>query len=764
MKPDDFITYLTALSDYEQQMVHIQYIPRRSARPGTLQRPLSPPLQSRLKESGIESFYSHQADAINLARNGTNVMIATASASGKTLCYNVPVLDMLLNEPMSRAFYLFPTKALAQDQMRGLMQLACPELLSYTECSTFDGDTPQPERAGIRKQARIILTNPDMLHAGILPNHRNWSRTLQNLKVVVIDEAHVYRGIFGSHVANIIRRLRRLCTFYGSNPLFICCSATVANPKEHAEELTGVPFEVVDNDGSPYGGKRFVFWNPPLIDEAKSTRRSANSEATFLFTELIRHDIRTLVFTRTRKLTELLYIYSSDKLIPSLADRIKPYRAGYLPEDRRKIEKALFSGELLGVVATNALELGIDIGNLDATVLNGYPGSIASTWQQAGRSGRRSDDSLSFLIALDNPLDQYFMNNPDFFFGKAFENVLINAGNMNILKPHLLCAAWEKPLGKSDGTFFGESYDTALGEIEEEGTVRNRNNWWYLSPRIAHPARHVNIRSASDRNYSVLDASQGYTLLETVESSTAFFQIHQGAIYLHQGDAYFIKELDIQKGVAIAEPAKVPYYTQTKEIIELKVLHVAQRATYSGVTVCFGLVDVTNTVIGYKKKMQYTDEVIGDEFLDLPPLRFVTESLWFDVPADGIEKVIKGGLDFAGGLHAIEHAAIALLPLFALCDRNDIGGVSTPLHQDTGKAQIFIYDAYPGGIGIARKGFDIIAQLWAATSRAIEECPCVAGCPACIQSPKCGNNNEPLDKKAALVLLRSLLLSQPQGE
>ncbi|MEJ2740022.1 MAG: DEAD/DEAH box helicase, partial [Dehalococcoidia bacterium] len=755
MKPDDFLNYITSLSDYEQQIVHIQYIPRRSARSGQLEKPLTPSLKTILESSGIASFYSHQVDAINLARNGSNVMVATASASGKTLCYNVPVLDTLINNRISRALYLFPTKALAQDQLRGLTEMAYPELLSYTECSTFDGDTPQPERAGIRKHARIIITNPDMLHLGILPNHKYWTMMLQNLKYVVVDEAHVYRGVFGSHVANVLRRLRRLCTYYGSAPQFICSSATIANPGEHAEKLAGVPFEVVDDDGAPYGGKRFVFWNPPVIDEAKSTRRRSNSETTFLFTELIRHNIRSLVFARTRKLTELIYVYSCDKLIPSLADRIKPYRAGYLPEDRRKIEKALFTGELLGVIATNALELGIDIGNLDATVLNGYPGSISSTWQQAGRSGRRNADSLSFFVALDNPLDQFFMNNPDSFFGKTFENALINAENMNILKPHLLCAAWEKPLSERDYMYFGDSYKEALTELEEEGMVRNRNSRWHVSPRITHPAQHVNIRSASNRNYSILDESQGYTLLETVESGTAFFQIHEGAIYLHQGDAYFIKTLDIEKGVAIAEPAKVPYYTQTKEITELKVLNVVQETQYKDVTVSFGLVDVTNMVIGYRKKMQYTEEVIGDELLDLPPMRFYTEAVWFDLPQAAVDSVIKGGLDFAGGLHATEHAAIALLPLFALCDRNDIGGVSTPFHPDTGKAQVFIYDAYPGGIGIARKGFDVITQLWAATSKAIEECPCLDGCPSCIQSPKCGNNNDPLDKKAAIILLRA---------
>jgi DEAD/DEAH box helicase domain-containing protein len=757
MKSDDFINHVTSLSDYEQQIVHIQYIPRRSAQSGQLEKPLTPSLKTSLESSGITSFYSHQADAINLARNGNNVMVATASASGKTLCYNVPVLETVINDRASRALYLFPTKALAQDQLRGLMEMACPELLSYTECSTFDGDTPQPERAEIRKHARIIISNPDMLHLGILPNHKYWTMMLQNLKYVVVDEAHVYRGVFGSHVANVLRRLRRLCTYYGSSPQFICSSATIANPGEHAEKLAGIPFEVVENDGAPYGGKRFVFWNPPVIDEAKSTRRRSNSETTFLFTELIRHNIRSLVFTRTRKLTELIYVYSCDKLIPSLADRIKPYRAGYLPEDRRKIEKALFTGELLGVIATNALELGIDIGDLDATVLNGYPGSISSTWQQAGRSGRRNADSLSFFVALDNPLDQFFMNNPDSFFGKPFENALINAENMNILKPHLLCAAWEKPLSERDSIYFGESYNEALSELEKKGTVRSRNGRWHVSPRITHPAQHVNIRSTSDRNYSVLDESQGYALLETVESSTAFFQIHEGAIYLHQGDAYYIKTLDIEKGVAIAEPAKVPYYTQTKEITELKVLNIVQERSYKDVTVSFGLVDVTNMVIGYRKKMQYTEEIVGDELLDLPPMRFFTEAVWFDLPQAAVDRVIKGGLDFAGGLHATEHAAIALLPLFALCDRNDIGGVSTPFHPDTGKAQVFIYDAYPGGIGIARKGFDVITQLWAATSKVIEECPCRDGCPSCIQSPKCGNNNEPLDKKAAIVLLRALL-------
>ena len=757
MLADAFIHNLTTSPDYEQQIVHIQYIPPHSASFGSLDRPLNPSLQSQLESLGVSSLYTHQAMAINSALSGKNIMVSTASASGKTLCYNVPVLESILSDRTSRALYLFPTKALAQDQLRKLNELACPELVPLGECATFDGDTPQSERGEIKKRARVVLTNPDMLHLGILPNHESWSKLFNQLKYVVIDEAHIYRGVFGSHVAQVLRRLRRLCRHYGSAPQFICCSATIANPKEHAEKLVGADFEVIDSDGSSHGGKAFVFWNPPIIDKAKSIRRSPNGEATFIFTELIRNNIRSLAFTRTRKLAELICIYSREHLGSNLAELIKTYRAGYLPEDRRQIEQELFTGKLLGVVATTALELGIDIGDLEATVLTGYPGSISSTWQQAGRSGRGEEKSLSFLVAQNNPLDQYFMNNPDSFFGKAFENALINLENSNILSPHLLCAAWELPLSENDEKFFGSAFNKAVLELEKEGMLRRVKGWWYLSPRIGHPTQNVNIRSASDKYYVILDASRSYELLETIEASKAFFQIHPGAIYLHQSEPYFINELDLEKRIAVATPATVPYYTQTKELTDIKVLKINREESLVDMRICFGEVEVSNTVIGFRKKKQFTEEVIGDEPLDLPPQRFFTEALWFDVPQKAIDRIGEDSLDFAGGLHATEHAAIALLPLFALCDRNDIGGVSTPFHPDTGKAQIFIYDAYPGGIGIAEKGFDIIAELWAATLKAIEECPCQSGCPSCIQSPKCGNNNEPLDKQAALILLRGLL-------
>jgi DEAD/DEAH box helicase domain-containing protein len=759
MDASAFIQYLKAQPDYNSQMVHIEHIPPREAECAELDEPLAGGLNDCLGEHGISSLYTHQAEAVNNIRQGRNVIVTTSSASGKSLCYNIAVLETLLNEPDGRALYLFPTKALAQDQLRVLRELFSPALLKAEQFATFDGDTPQAERAEIRRQARIILSNPDMLHVGILPNHRNWSRLLRSLRYVVIDEAHIYRGVFGSHVAGVMRRLRRLCQLYGSNPRFICCSATIANPGEHAERLTGLPFIVVDNDGSPHGGKDFVFWEPPIIDRAKSVRRSANSEATNLFTELVSQDIRTLTFARTRRLTELIYTYSRDKLSeidPFRASQIKPYRAGYLPQERRQIEKELFGGQLMGAVATVALELGIDIGDLDATVLTGYPGSIASTWQQAGRSGRGREGSLSFLIGLDNPLDQYFMHHPESFFQKSFENALVNPDNHYILRAHLLCAAWELPLTSEDEKFFGPLFAQEIAELEKESLLRERKQKWHLSPTISYPAQAINIRSTSGVNYTVIDTSSG-SLLETVEASVAFFQIHPGAIYLHQGESYLITELDLTGHTAYAVPTDATYYTQTKEIEDLRITKLIQSKNCGPVKVYLGEVEVTNNVVGFKKKAQYTEEVIGEEPLDLPPIRFPTVALWFDLPSEAVARVDKAQLDFAGGLHAAEHAAIAMLPLFTLCDRNDIGGVSTPLHPDTGKAQIFIYDAYPGGIGIAEKGFELIEKLWQTTLDAITACPCQEGCPSCIQSPKCGNNNKPLDKKAAQILLEGLL-------
>jgi len=756
MTVSSFIEHIKALSGYRDQIVHIEHLPPRQPSYQETASPLHSRLESALRASDLYPLYTHQAAAIDLARSGKNVVVVTGAASGKTLCYNVPVLQSILTDKTSRSLYIFPTKALAQDQLRSLTELTSL-LPSPVKVATFDGDTPREERAYAKRSAQIVLTNPDMLHLGILPNHQSWGRFLRRLKYVVIDEVHAYRGVFGSHVGNVLRRLRRLLDGYGAKPQFICCSATIANPREHVEKLVGLPFQVVDTDGAPHGRKDFVLWNPPLLEKAKATRISANSESAFLLAELVERQIRTIAFARTRKLTELIYIYARQRLgASSLAQRIKPYRGGYLPEERRQIEQELFRGELLGVVATTALELGIDIGDLDAALLTGYPGSIASTWQQAGRSGRRTGMSLSFLIGLDNPLDQYFMRHPEALFGKRCENALIDPGNRYVMKSHLLCAAWESPLTAGDDRYWGEPLKDAVPSMEESRLLRLREGRWYPTPAIAYPAEGVNIRSASSLNYTILDASQGNKQIETVDAAVALSQVHPGAIYLHYGEPYLVTELDLAGRCAYVVPTDAPYYTQAKELTDIRVLKtIAEKATpRAGCYV--GEVEVTTTVVGFRRKMQFTEVVIGEDFLDLPPSHFNTVAVWFDLPDEATEKIAEGQLDFAGGLHAAEHACIALLPLFALCDRNDLGGVSTPFHPDTGKPQIFIYDAHPGGTGIAEKGFELIQDLWRETLRGIRECPCEDGCPSCIQSPKCGNNNQPLDKKAARAILEVL--------
>ncbi len=751
-----FLDHLRKLPDYRDQVAHVANIHPRMARYGDLAQPLHSDLQRRLDELGLSSLYFHQARAIDAARAGDNVFVVTPSASGKTLCYNVPVLDAALRQSRSRALYLFPTKALAQDQLRTLRALSQPFGI---ECATFDGDTPQEERRDIKRSARLVLTNPDMLHLGILPNHDSWSRFLRQLQYVVVDEAHIYRGVFGSNVANVLRRLRRLCGDYGSNPQFLCCSATIDNPQEHIERLAGLPFTVVDDDGAPYGGKDFVLWNPPIIDAVWATRRSPNSEATMLFTELVKHGYRTLAFARARKLVELIYIYARDLLRKERApeaERISPYRAGYMPEERRDIERRLFDGELLGAVTTSAMELGVDIGNLDATIITGYPGSIASTWQQAGRSGRRGERSISFLVATDNPLDQYLMRHPDAFFGKGYENAIINPSNPHILRHHLLCAAWERPLDDGDSRIFGQGYADTRDALLNEGLLRQRKDRYFVAPSLAYPADAVNIRSASSDRYTVIDTSAGNREMDSVDASVAFLQVHPGAIYLHQGESYAVTELDIPSRTAYVRPADVDFYTQPRDLTDIAIVRTLQEKTVGDVKVYLGEVDVTMTVASYRRRRQYSEEVISEEPLDLPPQTFRTISLWFDIPRAAIRDIDRQALNLAGGLHAAEHASIALLPLFALCDRNDIGGLSTPAHPDTGNPQVFIYDAYPGGIGISEKGYELIEELWSATLKAIAECPCTAGCPSCIQSPKCGNNNEPLDKRAARAILEAL--------
>lgn len=757
MNSRDFVEHLKSLSFYRGQIVRQERIPARPARYGRLLRPLPKPLEQALADVGAERLYAHQTQAINAARDGHNVILSTATASGKTLAYNIPVIEAALKDPLARALYLFPTKALAQDQLRSLRELT--DRLGGIGFGTYDGDTPQAARTKLRQRAAIILTNPDMLHMGILPNHNLWSRFFANLRFVVIDEAHVYRGIFGSHVACVLRRLLRVCDFYGAHPQFILCSATIANPGEHAERLTGQPVEVVDDDGSPQMAKEFLLWNPPFVDRAKTARRSANAEAAFLFGEMAQHEVRNITFTRTRKVAELILRYAREALgetRPDLAQRIRSYRAGYLAQERRDIEQALFRGDLLGVTATNALELGVDVGALDATLTVGYPGTIASVWQQAGRAGRGKKDSLSILIGLDNPLDQYFMREPKELFGRSHEHALIDPGNPYLLQQHLPCAAHERPLTSDDEHLFGPTFPDAMVQLERSGALEYRDERWFTTG-VRYPAEKVSIRSMSGSTYALLDESNNYRMLEQIEGATAMLRIHPGAVYLHQGETYLVTHLDLDTQTAHVRPVDVDYYTEPREINDVRIVRSWQVRRFPTCDAYYGQVRATQQVIGYRRVQQYSETVLENVLQDLPSQSFVTSALWFNVPAEIATKVLDAGLDFAGGLHALEHAAIGLLPLFAMCDRLDIGGLSTARHPDTEEAQIFIYDGHPGGVGISEKGFLLLEKLWAAARKTIAECPCQGGCPSCVQSPKCGNNNEPLDKAAAVAILDALM-------
>lgn len=766
-----FLDHLKKQNFYNGQLAHVKRISARRARYGALDKPMLRSLVEAVKAGGVGQLYSHQSQAINAARAGQHVVIATSTASGKTLCYNLPVLEAALQNHEARALYLFPTKALAQDQLRSLKELTGhlkaalppkkPRAQSFIpRFGTYDGDTTQSSRTRLRRQANIILTNPDMLHVGILPNHHLWAHFLKHLKFVVVDEAHVYRGVFGSHVAVIFRRLSRLCRLYGSSPQFICCSATIANPGEHIERLTGCPPVVVTEDGAPQASKQFALWNPAFIDQKKTARRSPNVEAANLFAEMVRQGVRNITFTRARVVAELILNYARQTLErtdPELAGRVASYRAGYLPEQRRQIEQSLFKGDLLGVTATSALELGVDVGDLDATISVGYPGTIASLWQQAGRAGRSNSGSLAILIGLDNPLDQYFIRHPNELFGRPHEHALIDPGNTYILEQHLPCAARELPLTPDDEELFGQGFVEAMVKLEERGVLiyRPEQNRWHYGGHD-YPAQRVSIRSIGSRPVVLVDSSRNRQL-EEMDEISAFSRVHPGAVYLHQGESYLVTDLNLQTRQAILTPARVDYYTQPHELSHIHIIRSLKHKALKTATVYWGVVRVTQQVVGYRRVRQFNEAHLGDTPLEMPVNTFETRALWWDVPPQWARRLSRRGWDFLGGLHAVEHAAIGLLPLFAMCDRWDIGGLSTPLHPDTDRPQIFIYDGYPGGVGISERGFDLLTELWQTTLTTIKECPCEAGCPSCIYSPKCGNNNEPLDKQAAIWILESLL-------
>ncbi|CEK15770.1 helicase family protein with metal-binding cysteine cluster [Chthonomonas calidirosea] len=761
---DGYLQDLRRSESYRGQIAHIERIPGQSAcygevrtgsEPASSVRALHPDLERALRSQGIGRFYSHQADAITAALEGKHVTVVTSTASGKTLCYNVPVIQTVLEQPTARAFYLFPTKALTQDQLGKLNAFG---LFPTVRCASYDGDTSAEKRREVRRSAHIVLTNPDMLHRAILPNHIQWGSALANLRYVVIDEMHVYRGVFGAHVAHVLRRLRRLCRHYGSNPQFLCCSATIANPKELTERLTGVCEPVIiDKDGAPAGRRTFVFWNPPLIEQDDNTRSSTHTEATKLFCDLVSQGVRTIVFTQARKSAELILRYARDSLqarAPELVDRIAAYRAGYTLKERRRVEEQLFSGQLLGVASTNALELGIDIGGLQASILTGYPGSVASTWQQAGRAGRGEEPALSVLVAYNSPLDQFLMNNPDYFFKKTCEHVALNPDNRRILRAHLLCAAYEKALSEEDLALLGPATESCIKVLEEEGTlVRHGGRWLYNAGD--NPAAWVSIRSAGGAPFRIEDVFG--KLIGTEEPASAFRMLHPGAIYLHMGETYLVQELDIEGRRAIVSPATVNYYTRSSSTTDVIILRARSSQDYEHFTAHFGEVVVTNRVVSYQRIKLYTEEVLSIEPLDLPEQTYETEAVWFTVPASLCQQLAGFTQDLMGSLHALEHAAIGLLPLLSGTDPDDVGGASYFQHPDTALPSVFIYDGYPGGVGLSELAYANLLFLLEATRSLLQQCPCREGCPSCVQSPLCGNNNQPLDKRGALALLNLLL-------
>ena len=748
-----FLERATADPEVAPSLVHVREFPPRAPVLVPFPPELPELLVDRLELAGVTALYPHQARGLAPLHAGRNVVMATGTASGKTLVYNVAFAARALREPKATALYLFPTKALARDQLRQVRELKLPQL----KAAVYDGDTPQAERPLIRRNANLVMTNPDMLHLALLADHRRWADFFLRLTLVVVDEAHVLRGVFGSQVAMVLRRLRRLVDQYGGSPRWALASATVGNPEELASRLIGLEFEAVVDDAVPMGDRLFALWNPPIVDEESGVRRSALSEASWFLAKLADDDVRAIGFTRSRRAAELLAEFTRRGIGDVVKrERVKSYRAGYLPEDRRRLERSLAEGELLAVAATNALELGIDIGSLDASILTGYPGTRASMWQQAGRAGRRDTGSLAVLVAQDDPLDQYLVHHPEDLFDKPAEAAVIDPTNPYVLEPHLACAAREQPI--TDGEvkeYFGTDGESAARRMVERGALVRRRD---LLHHRGHedPHRAVDVRAGSGHVYSIVIGGTG-ELLGTADEHRAYATLHPGAVYLHQGGQYLVQELDLVTRVAVVEQADPDFYTQSRDVTDIEVVDILDRGATGGADAYFGAVRVTNQVVSYVRKLVSTNEVIEEIPLPLPPQHLETRSVWWTISGEVIDRAAVIARDLPGAVHAAEHAAIGLLPLVATCDRWDVGGVSTPMHPDTVATTIFIYDGYPGGAGISERGFRSAERLLSATFDTIRQCPCSRGCPSCVQSPKCGNGNEPLDKQAAAALLAAIL-------
>ena len=714
----------------------------RGGRTERLPARLHPDVAAALSAAGVDALYTHQAEAWEAAERGESIVVTTSTASGKTLAFSLPVLDAIAREPTARALFLYPTKALAQDQARWLARLG----LRGLRPAIYDGDTPVNQRAHVRRTANAILTNPDMLHVGILPHHDRWGDVLHNLRVVVVDEAHVYRGVFGSHVANVLRRLRRLALAYGADPIFVLATATIANAAELASALTGLDVRVVSTDTSPRAEREVVLWNPELLDPELGTRASPLGDASKLLAGLVGHGLRVICFTKSRKAAELVHRFASDRLDAETARRLAPYRAGYTPEQRRDVERRLMEGELLGVTATDALELGIDIGTLDCAISVGFPGTVASLRQQWGRAGRRSK-GLAMLVASEDALDQFFIDDPPALLERNAEAALLDHAAPRILDGHVLAAAYEGPLTAADAAVLGpEALERAAVLPELEQTPAG-----YVWRGRDTPAARISLRSGDPTAFVIVDEETG-SVLGSAEQERAFSTVHEGALYLHLGEQYAVTALDLETRTALVRPVMVDWYTQARKETSTEIARSLRSRRVAGVELHHGGITVREQVIGFQRKAIADGSVIDAAPLDLPETSFETEGVWFS-PAEWLVEGIDTMPTLVSALHAAEHSLISLLPLFAMCDRWDIGGLSTNVHEQTGLPTIFVYEGHAGGVGITERGFDCFARWATDTARLLERCPCRAGCPSCVQSPKCGNLNELLDKAAALTLL-----------
>jgi DEAD/DEAH box helicase domain-containing protein len=763
---DDDSPFLGALEGRTAGRRVVRRLPARAGERGAWPEETPDALLDRLASRGIDAPWSHQAEAAAAALRGEHVVVATGTSSGKTLAMWLPSLSALLTDERACVLYLSPTKALAHDQLAALTELDIPGV----RAATYDGDTPADERAWVRSHANFILTNPDLVHRSLLPRATAWSRVLRHLRFILVDEAHHYRGMFGSHVAHVIRRLRRLAALHGSDPIVICASATMAAPGEAASRLIGAPVTPVEVDGSTHAAVTAVLWEPPESvgiahhdPDQPAPRKSALAETADVLADLTSDGKRTLAFVRSRRGAEVVAQRARDELdavAPELAESVAAYRGGYLAEERRALEADLREGRLRAVATTNALELGIDISGLDAVIVAGWPGTRASLWQQWGRAGRGDDEALALLIVREDPLDRYVLEHPDVVFDQPVESVVLDPANPHVLGPHLAAAAAEHPLTEEDAiTWFGPTAPTRLAELAAQGTLRHRRTGYFWTQRYS-AAERIDLRGDAAPPVRLVEEGTG-RLLGTVEAARAPATVHPGAVYLHQGISHVVTALDLDDSVAMVRVEEVEHTTTAEEIADYRILGVDQHHSWGGADVAIGEVEVTSQVVGYVRRRAGTGEILGRETLDMPERTLLTRGTWWTVSDEQVASLSAAGVHLGGAAHAAEHAAIGLMPLIATCDRWDIGGVSTELHPDTGRCTVVVYDGHPGGAGFADRGFVAAQQWWRATRDHIASCECASGCPSCVQSPKCGNGNEPLDKRGAVLLLDALLSGAP---